>query len=951
MPISSSINATNDQWFYQLAENLPIGVYRTDKSGNCVYTNRAWQSLFETTLEKSLGTNAWLRSIHDGDRDSVLEHWQAAITSESSFAMEFRIKGVNGSIRSAFSNAVPVTMPDGNLTFIGIVVDISENAALKQTLLQHERTLALLMANLNGMAYRCVNDDQWTMQYVSDGCAKLTGYVVDELLENRVKSFGDLIHADDAEALLIKCQQNLEAKISCSNQYRITTREGTLKWVWDQAHGVYDDHGELIFIEGFITDISAQKEMEFQNINNQKMAMGLLEAAPDAIVVIDGQGNIVRVNKQVQSVFGYTTEELIGRSIERLLPEQYRDHHKTLREGYNQNPVVRKMQSKISLTALHAKGHIFPTEVSLSPFEHNGQQYVISVIRDITTRLNDEQSLRIAATVYEHSSEAMMVLSEDHYVLSVNNAFATITGYTKADVLGKIIPRQLFTVDEESEKNIWRSLDEREQWHGESWVLTNNLERIAISLTINKITRSLDDIGFVALFSDITTKKVSDEIIWRQANFDVLTNLPNRLLFHQNATTEIKKSQRNRSTFALLLIDLDNFKEVNDTLGHLAGDELLKQVANRLQHCVRDSDSLARLGGDEFILLLSSIQDIDDVVKISEQINHSLATPYQLGDELAFISASIGITIYPNDGEDINALLRYADQAMYAAKNGGRNRFHFFTPELQKNALNRRTLSNELRQAIIEEQFLLHLQPILDLKTGIINKAEALIRWQHPQRGLIYPAEFITLAEETGLIIPLGDWIFKWAVRYIKHIQQRCGKAIQLSINKSSVQFLNRSTKESENWLSFIRENNIPYDAVNIELTESLLLEKSDLVSHKIHMYRNYGVKICIDDFGTGYSSLAYINNFDFDYLKLDRSFISKVGSDHKSFALCEAIIAMAHKLKIKVVAEGIETAEQLSIMTDMGCDFGQGYFIARPMPATDFEKSLQSNPPLGKSK
>ena len=404
---------------------------------------------------------------------------------------------------------------------------------------------------------------------------------------------------------------------------------------------------------------------------------------------------------------------------------------------------------------------------------------------------------------------------------------------------------------------------------------------------------------FSAFIRDITHKKESEDIIWKQANFDKVTGLPNRHMFHDRLEQEIKKAHRADLQMGLLFIDLDRFKEINDTLGHDMGDILLMESSRRITSCVRESDTVARLGGDEFTVILSEFVDTKIVERAAQAILKVLAEPFQLGDEMAYISASIGITLYPNDASNVEELLKNADQAMYVAKNLGRNQTSYFTAALQDAAQERRRLIHDLRGALSSNQFRVYFQPIMDLDTGHIHKAEALIRWQHPERGMIRPMEFIPLAEETGLINEIGNWVFKESTQWAKLWRDQFTHDFQVSVNVSPVQFL--SVEYScDTWDPYLKSINLAGQHIVIEITEGLLLKASTMVTDMLLQFRDAGIQVAIDDFGTGYSSLSYLKKFDIDYLKIDKSFVDNLETDTNDIALSEAIIMMAHKLGLK---------------------------------------------------
>lgn len=446
---------------------------------------------------------------------------------------------------------------------------------------------------------------------------------------------------------------------------------------------------------------------------------------------------------------------------------------------------------------------------------------------------------------------------------------------------------------------------------------------------------------FVAIMRDITQRKKTAELIWNQANFDTLTGLPNRRMFRDRLEQEIKKMQRANLQLALLFIDLDHFKEVNDTWGHNIGDILLIEAARRIRDCLRESDTVARLGGDEFTVILSEQGDVSNVTRIAQNIADALVVPFRLGEESAFISTSIGITFYPEDANDVDALLKSADQAMYAAKMQGRNRYHYFTPSMQETATTRMRIINDLHGALADGQFRLVYQPIVTLANGAIHKAEALIRWQHPTRGLISPAEFIPVAEGTGMIVEIGDWVFREAANQAARWRASYYSKFQISINVSPVQFGYKGANFKA-WLDYLQELGLPGQSVVVEITEGLLMDAHASVTGQLLAFRDAGIRVSLDDFGTGYSSLSYLKKFHIDYLKIDQSFVHALESDSNDMALCEAIIVMAHKLGLKVIAEGVETEAQRNLLAAVGCDYGQGYLFSEPIPPEEFETLLK---------
>ncbi|GBG15859.1 uncharacterized protein NMK_3474 [Novimethylophilus kurashikiensis] len=446
----------------------------------------------------------------------------------------------------------------------------------------------------------------------------------------------------------------------------------------------------------------------------------------------------------------------------------------------------------------------------------------------------------------------------------------------------------------------------------------------------------------IGTHTDISERKSNEAEIFRLAHYDKVTGLPNRVLFQDRLQQDLEKANRSEQALTLMFLDLDRFKEINDTLGHDMGDLLLKQAAKRLLQCVRASDTVARLGGDEFTIILTHQSNLGSVEHVAQQVLDHLSLPFELGDELIYISASIGITVYPEDATDAEMLLKNADQAMYAAKELGRNCFHFFTSSMQQASVERMRIAADLHTAIEEDQFELFYQPIVDMASGRIHKAEGLIRWHHPTRGMVSPVEFIGIAEDKGLIVDIGDRVFIKATDQVQRWRQLLPD-FQISINKSPIQLKTNRTNHVD-WIDHLRALGLPGDAIVVEITEGVLLDAQNRVTTRLEQLRNAGVQIAIDDFGTGYSSLAYINKFDINFVKIDQSFTRGLKPGASDLALCEAIIVMSHKLGMKVIAEGVETQLQHDLLAEAGCDYGQGYFYSKPLAVDDFDRLLEAN-------
>ncbi len=569
----------------------------------------------------------------------------------------------------------------------------------------------------------------------------------------------------------------------------------------------------------------------------------------------------------------------------------------------------------------------------------------------LAERKKSESELKISAAVFKYASEAIMITNENNEIETVNPAFCMISGYQSSEVVGQS-PNVLSSGRHTSAfyQDMYQELAEKDSWQGEIWNKRKNGEIYPEFLAISVVRDVYNKpIQYISLFSDITKHKKYEEDIWLQANYDSLTGLPNRSMCIDRLSYEINHERFKCNQLALLFIDLDRFKNVNDTWGHSSGDELLKQAAIRLSNCIRESDTVARFGGDEFVIILAGITNQLDTERIANNILNTLSAPFILSDSTnlgtneAVVSASIGITIAPADGNNVEVLLKNADTAMYQAKESGRNGYKFFTSSMNETVTARMQVEQALRQAVKEHEFILYYQPVVSLNSGEIVGAEALIRWQHPDNGLVYPDDFIGIAEETGLIEPIGQWVIEQACQDLKHWQS-IGLNLHVAVNVSSRQCKQTSeipvTTVIRNALA---DNNISPSYLKVEITESLLMDNSQEMISTLQEIRELGVAIHMDDFGTGYSSLSYLKHFPIDVLKIDRSFIEGAISDQTDASLVEAVVLIGHSLQLKLVGEGIETQEHFDYLASLGCDYGQGYFISKPIPVENFINLCQT--------
>ncbi|GIX34660.1 MAG: hypothetical protein KatS3mg126_0439 [Lysobacteraceae bacterium] len=663
-----------------------------------------------------------------------------------------------------------------------------------------------------------------------------------------------------------------------------------------------------------------------------------IEQAPEAIVVLDVDRNrFIEANQRAVQMFGLDRERLLGGSPVDLSPPQQSDGRSSEEAArrYIEAALAGEPQT-FFWDHLRADGSLLRCEVRLSRLAHPERALVRGTILDLTAQRETEQRWAMALEasgdgVWDwHIADGMEFLSPRLLALygyaedELPNTPDALDARTHPDDLEAMrkAREDHFAGRTPLYVNEHRIRCKDGSW---KWVLSRGVV----------VSRDADGrpLRMVGTHTDITERKRSEELIWRQAHFDLLTGLPNRLLFRERLQAEVERCREHGETLAVLFIDLDGFKEINDTLGHEKGDQLLKEVARRIGDTVRVCDFAARLGGDEFTVLLGESPRREQIDAIVAQLLATIGQPYPLDGRTCYVAASIGVSLYPQDAQTVNDLFRHADQALYAAKERGRARASYFTRELEAATERRLRIAGELRGALAAGQLFLHYQPIVDLRAGVLRKVEALLRWDHPELGAVSPAEFIPVAEQGGQIVEIGDWVFEQVAEQLRAWREALHPGFQIAFNVSPLQF--RSDPGwIERWLRQLERLGVPGRALVLEITEGLLLDPGGDTQSRLQRLRAGGVQVAIDDFGTGFSSLSYLHRYPIDLVKIDQSFVAGLEQDARVLALCKAIIAMSHELGCRVVAEGVENEAQLGILEAAGCDFAQGYLFERPLPA-----------------
>jgi diguanylate cyclase (GGDEF)-like protein/PAS domain S-box-containing protein len=943
MQAESALQQSEMRWQYAL-EGVGDGLWDWNNQTGEILFSRQWKAMLGYTEEEITNhTSACERLIHPDDLDAVRKAFDAYACGEKTlYEKELRMLCKDQSWRWILSRGMIVERDAAGqpVRTIGTHADVTVRKTMERELKISEQRFRLLVEEVHDYSIVMLDVEGRIVTW-NKGAQRIMGYSEDEILNKDFSSFycvEKTAYGQPQNALTVAAQ----AGKFTEEGWRLR-KDGTTFFACVVITAVYNDVHKLIGFAKVTRDISESRLLEKELRESEMFVRAMIDALSAQICVLDEQHTIIAVNQAWRDFYDANTpgfpQHGIGlryRIFCDALSFPKAASAKQLTEGIAATMRGETDAYELEYACQAPKGQCW-FRVKVTRFGSEAPKVVLAH-ENITELKMAEIDLQFSGAVYRALGEAIMVLDEQNSIVAINPAFTQFTGYPELVIIGK--PMQFLQAEQmegEFKRGMKQLLDKTGHWQGKIWLRKLDGSKVMSWLMIDTIFDEHDQVRQrVGMFSKITEHKLAEQTIWQQANFDALTGLPNRSMFLDRLEYEIKKARRTDAPLALLFIDLDRFKDINDTLGHDVGDELLKKTAQRLLACVRAADTVARLGGDEFTVILSEISGTHDAASIAQNILNRMAEPFQLGSEIAFISASIGVTHFPHDTDRIDALLKNADQAMYAAKDQGRNRFKYFTASMQEVAQSRMRMVNDLRAALANNQFRVVYQPIVTLSNGKIAKAEALIRWQHPQRGQINPADFIPLAEETGMIVDIGNWVFAEVTRQLSRWRSHHDDMLQVSVNISPAQF-RTDVDRTLVWLDYMELMAVPGPCIAVEITEGMLVEATMPIATQLHQLREAGMQVSLDDFGTGYSSLSYLKKFDIDTLKIDQSFVRNMTPGSDDLALCEAIIVMAHKLGIQVVAEGIETREQRNMLVTAGCDFGQGYYFSRPVSPDKF--------------
>ncbi len=765
----------------------------------------------------------------------------------------------------------------------------------------------------------CSFDRDGVVQFCNQACAEMLGVKVGEVIGQRIgtlRSHGE--RQAEHDALVADIWRNGHA--SQAGDWRVRTGDGRDLWLYSTHIPVWHG-GELAQIFCMEVDIT-QRQREFDALQAAGENFDhLFERSSDAIFLLR-DGVVEDANPAAVRLFKCAgPERLVGRSLHDFSPMTQPSG--VLSEDAQERMAGEARRSGNARGEWHyvdCEGGLFWAEVLLTAVSLDGSNLYYAVVRDISERKNAERMLHLAAQVFENSRDAIVLTDRGRRVIALNRSFTVITGFGPQEMLGKPVSLFRSGVHEASfYREVWSQVDAGDHWEGESWGRRRDGGLFPCWTSISAIRDTAGRVSnYMGIVTDITERKKTEEHTRHLAEHDFLTDLPNRVLLLDRLRLALAAARRNQAMLAVLFVDLDRFKLVNDTLGHAMGDRLLKEVASRLVHCVREADTVSRQGGDEFVILLSDVAGPAGAAHAAETVLRALEQEFVLGEHLAHISGSVGIVMFPADGDDIEALLKHADIAMYHAKQEGRNGYQFFSGEMNARIVERSGLEQGLRRALSERQFELAFEPEVDIASGAVVGMEALLRWRHPELGLLLPERFIDVATEAGMMVAIGSWVLQEACGHARGWQD-AGRERVVSVNLAPAQFVHKDLADCVG--AALRTAGLPARLLELQLTEAMLMQANTHAQAILGKLRALGVRLSIDDFGTGYSRLAQLKDSPIDKLKIAQSFFGN-GTDATAI---RTIIAMARSLAMTVVAEGVETEAQLQLLRELGCDQYQG--------------------------
>ncbi len=911
-----------------------IGSWELDLMSNTLHWSAEVFRIFEIDrLRFGASYEAFLDTIHPDDRDMVNEAYTVSVEKRAPYNIVHRLRLADGRIKWVQERCETFYDPEGKpLRSLGTVQDITERKQAEDEMQAAREMLRTVLDTIPLYVFwkdselNYLGSNQRFAEAVGlDNAAAVVGLNDDDLLPP-----DQAASTHEADRSVLSGQR---ARLDLEEKRRLPN--GNELWVRVTKVPLSDASGAVGGVLGIAQDITWQKEIEAELRRTESEWNYAMDFSDDAICMLDMDRHLLRANRAFYRLFHVPVANAVGRPVAELLHPNGGGDPCPLCEAQ-----AERRNAIITLEADHPSNPSGqPIEAVLRVIRDAGGNPIslLMTVRDLSRGRRIEEKMRQAAAVFDNTREGIMLTDAQRKILAVNRAFSAITGYSEAEVVGKT-PAVLSSGrhDEPFYRHMWEALEQQGSWEGEIWNRRKNGEVYPEWRSINAIWDEQGRVtNYISVFNDFSALKHSQEQLEHLALHDPLTDLPNRVMFRTRLDHAIERANRDGRQVAVLFLDLDNFKNVNDSLGHPVGDELLEQVAERLRRLIRKEDTLARLGGDEFVVLMEGLRREKQSEVLAGKLIHTLTAPFQLEGHDVYIGASIGIALCPDDGADVDTLVRNADAAMYQAKQSGRNRYHFYTEEMTANALERLLFETQLRRAIELDELLLHYQPQVDARSRGVAGVEALVRWQHPTEGVIPPDRFIPLAEESGLIVPLGEWVLQRACAQAKAWLDDGLEFGRIAVNLAGEQI--RQGALLTVLQQTLERTGLPPHRLELEITENFVMGLSPQTLEVLHGVRKLGVMLAIDDFGTGYSSLSYLKRLPIDKLKIDRSFVEDVPDSEDDTAIVRAILALGHNLQFEVVAEGVETTGQRDFLLAEGCHRYQGYLYSRPLPPDQF--------------
>src|SRR5215212_1665618 len=964
-----------------LVEQIPAITYveQLSNSGKVLaYMSPQYEAMFGYSPEVGNShPKHWLNVVHPEDRERVLEEDKRTDESLEPFRAEYRVIAKDGRVVWVRDEAVLVRNERGEpLFWQGVMHDITKRKKAEEALRESERRLSTLLANAPAYLYRCRNEPGWPNEFVSDYAEELTGHSPDELTDGSVM-FGDLIVDEDRQRVWDEVQEALAKHQRIVLRYAIRRKDGQIRHVEEHGQGIYGEDGGVEAIEGVVYDVTERVQAEEALRDAEERYRTLVEQMPAVtyIDLADGSDEPLYTSPQIEEMLGYSPEEWMGG---RLWPERLHsdDRERVLAADERfEAGADERFSEEYRLIAKDGSVVWVHEEAVVLKDEGGNPLFWQGVIFDITERKEAEEALKESEVILAEAQRLAHLGSWDWDVRSgkVRWSDETFRIYGLApQVFVPSFDKLLEIVHPEDRQSLSEHLNAALQQDGpydfEHRIVRPDGEVRVVNRRAEVVRDENDEpLKMVGTVHDITERKALEEKLEHQALHDPLTHLPNRALFMDRLRHALSRAMRSKREVAILFMDLDNFKVINDSLGHRAGDRVLVAASKRIQSVLRPEDTVARLGGDEFILLLEGI-DATAAVHASERVQERLRAPFSISGRQLFVTASVGIALGGVNGKQAADLLRDADLAMYRAKHSGKASYAVFEEGMNARALERLELEHGLRQALEREEFRVHYQPQMLLDADLqrylrsvgsqaivartatqpprISGVEALVRWEHPERGLLLPDDFVPIAEQTGLIVDIGEAVLAEACRQTKEWQARfpADPPLAVCVNLSARQF--REPDLTEKVRRVLAETWIDPTCLHLEITESTAMGNAPATVATLEELKDLGVRMVIDDFGTGYSSLSYLERFPVDHVKIDRSFVSKLVEDPGAAALVSGMIRLAHSLGLKVIAEGVETEEQLERLQGLGCDLAQGHYFSEPLPGEAVGALLKTNAP-----